>query len=347
MSPNLPMPETPSASSHSIASTPRVLRREWNLVKPYLPKSTSLPAFQLPPKDRPRYICCKCGFVNFYNIPLCVWCGCASESAVRAFESESTMSRTRTASAPPRVFWAPNELSVRAPRFSETEKIIRDPAFATVRDADDFCDNPTSQRRREHNCALISAGTSISHTRHSMMVLPPSSRPGRSQTHKRSHSEPNAHRIGHPTRPYYSVIRRGTLYCTNLDARQSVALRPASLALLPPTGFPACSISASEDEEAAAAFKFVTPAAGPHEARTAKRTLSARISRGLSSPVSAMQAINRAAEMRGELAALVRQSGAMRDESRNHDAHGVFAGLRKFRRLKGLVRRTTHAESVD
>jgi hypothetical protein len=234
MSPLLqvPMPETSSGSSHSILPL-RVLHREWKAFKPvrrhsyllasnlhqqYLPKSTSLPALQLLPRDRPRYTCCRCGFVNFYDIPLCVWCGIDSESAVCAFES--TMPRTRTASAPPRVFWTLNELGPRAPRSSEIQKNTKERASVSLRDARDigdardFGDTLKSERRREHNRTpsappLTSTDPS---TRHSMMVPPIHTPielgPGRPQMHKRSHSQPNALRIGHPTRPYYSVIRK-------------------------------------------------------------------------------------------------------------------------------------------
>jgi hypothetical protein len=137
------------------------------------------------------------------------------------------------------------------------------------------------------------------------------------------------------------VIRKDISSYGRLDARQSVAsCPPYPVSLLSPASFQTYPISTSDDEEAATAFAFVTSAAQPYEAQTPKRTLSARLSRGLSSPVSALHAMNREAEMRGELSALVR-SAAPRDQD---DAGGVVAArLRKLRRdLKGLVRRRTH-----
>ncbi|KAJ7895087.1 hypothetical protein B0H13DRAFT_2524246 [Mycena leptocephala] len=122
----------------------------------------------------------------------------------------------------------------------------------------------------------------------------------RPQTHKRSHSQPNALRIGHPTRPYYSVIRKDISSYGRLDARQSVAsCPPYPVSLLPPASFQTYPISTSDDEEAATAFAFVTSAAQPYEAQTPKRTLSARLSRGLSSPVSALHAMNRERKCEG------------------------------------------------
>ncbi|KAJ7672236.1 hypothetical protein DFH06DRAFT_88666 [Mycena polygramma] len=316
------MPETSSASATPGADTgPRILHREWKVFKPYLPKSTSLPAMKLLPRDRPRYSCCRCGFVNFYNIPLCVWCGTDSESAVRAFER--TVPRTRTTSAPPRVFWKPNELGRRASGFSQTK-------------------NDTGNR-----CTTLLPGTrggsypQRRNDRHSMMVLPVNTpiphEHGRPQRHKRSHSEPNALRIGHRTRPYYSVIRKNISSHTNSGARQSIVPRPLSQPVLPPTSFEPCPTSINDDEEFGTTFAFVTPAACIYEARSPKSTLSARIGRGLSSPVSAVRAMSRAAEMRGELAALVRQSGSTQDKS---DAGAVGARLKRFRRSLGLSRRS-------
>jgi hypothetical protein len=105
------------------ASRPlRILRREWKRNKPvcnpyywksvytnhttsnaqHLPKSTSLPILQLPPKDRPIFTCCQCGFMNTM-VPMCLWCCWTSEAAHREFEW--SMPRIRRASAPPRFFW--------------------------------------------------------------------------------------------------------------------------------------------------------------------------------------------------------------------------------------------------
>ncbi|KAJ6488175.1 hypothetical protein C8R47DRAFT_1126932 [Mycena vitilis] len=297
---------------------------------------------KLPPRDRPRYSCCRCGFVNFYNIPMCVWCGTVSESAVRAFER--TVPRTRTTSAPPRVFWKPNELGLRASGASQTKTDTGNQCTALLSGTRG---GPYPQRWNGHKHTpsappSSSTDTRIRNDRHSMMVLPVDTpiphEHGRPQRHKRSHSEPNALRIGHRTRPYYSVIRKNLSSHTNSGARQSIAPRPLSLAVLPPTNFEPCPTSINDDEELGTAFAFVTPAACTYEARSPKSTLSARIGRGLSSPVSAVRAMNKAAEMRGELAALVRQSGSTQDKS---DARGAVAvRLKRFRRSLGLSRKS-------
>ncbi|KAJ7881044.1 hypothetical protein B0H14DRAFT_3763225 [Mycena olivaceomarginata] len=351
------MPENSSLISTYVliaAEAPRALRRECKALKPYLPKSTSLPAFQLFPRDRPRYICCECGFVNFYCIPLCVWCKSASESTTLAFQG--TMPRARTASAPPRVFWAPNELSLRTRWSSDAKGTTADRASTQLRDVNHYNDtlNYGSQRWREHNRtpsapSFITTDPGIRDT-HSSAVPPPYTHlapsSGRSQTHKRSHSQPNALRIGHSSRPYYSVIRKGTSSYANSDARSSVATRsprPASLALLSSASWYTCPgliDDVDEEDKPAFAFAFVNPVAAhpsDSEARSPKRTLTARINPNLSSPVSVLYTTSRAAEKREELAALARQSGAVLDEAENL----VTARLRKFQRcLRGLVRRT-------
>ncbi|KAJ7510538.1 hypothetical protein B0H11DRAFT_2216324 [Mycena galericulata] len=247
----LPAHGNPDLTAAFPAAT-RLLRREW---KPYLPKSSSLPAFQLVPRDRPRFTCLECGFVNFYNIPLCVWCATKGpESSVRAFES--TMPRVRRASAPPR---------------------------------------------------------------------------------------PNALRIGHPSRPYYSAIRKDTSYYSNSAARPSTrAPRPASIAL------PSHATSETnpipllddDDEDHQSTFTFVSPEVDAvfDAASTPHRTLSARISRRLASPVAALHSMNRVAEKRGALAALVRPS-------QDHTDHGLAKKLR--RGLRGLVRPLSRINSIQ
>ncbi|KAF8207027.1 hypothetical protein K438DRAFT_2083441 [Mycena galopus ATCC 62051] len=338
------MPESLSLfPNQSTPIAPRVLHREWKTLKPYLPKSTSLPAFQLFPRDRPRYNCCTCGFVNFYCIPLCVWCENVSEPATRAFQR--TMPRARTASAPPRVFWSPSELSLRP---SHTTRMTADTASTQLHGV---------ERRRGHNrTPPPTSFISIRDTHNSValpLYAPIVSTSSRSQTHKRSHSQPNALRIGHSSRPYYSVIRKDTSFYTSSDARSSVASsspRPASLDLLSPTSPETCPVLIDDDyEDDGPTFEFVNPAAArpsDPEARSPKRTLSARINRGLSSPVSALHTMYRAAEMREELATLVRQSGVVQDDM---DDNVVTARLRKFQRdLKGLVRRaTTHRPKLS
>jgi hypothetical protein len=119
--------------------------------------------------------------------------------------------------------------------------------------------------------------------------------------------------------------------------------RPASLALLSSASWYTCPgliDDVDEEDKPAFAFAFVNPAAAhpsDSEARSPKRTLTARINRNLSSPVYALYATSRAAEKREELAALARQSGAVLDEAENL----VTARLRKFQRcLRDLVRRT-------
>ncbi|TFK35614.1 hypothetical protein BDQ12DRAFT_688036 [Crucibulum laeve] len=79
----------------------RFLRREWKRNKPHLPKSTSLPIFQLIPKDRPIFTCRQCGFTNTL-IPLCLWCCWTSDDAHRQFELSTP--RARRITAPARVF---------------------------------------------------------------------------------------------------------------------------------------------------------------------------------------------------------------------------------------------------
>ncbi|KAJ7116551.1 hypothetical protein C8R44DRAFT_926783 [Mycena epipterygia] len=339
-----PPPTVPEISS-PFPTTPRVLHREWKTIKPYLPKSTSLPAFQLVPRDRPRFTCTTCGFVNFYNIPLCVWCATEGpESSVRAFEG--TMPRARTASAPPRVFWKPNEL-----------RTSRGRAFTLSRDLDYRRETPKSQglaklfRLRGHARtpsapSFVSSDTHIDGTRRAQSVMVPlldGPGSGRPQTHKRSHSQSDALRLGHPSRPYYSAaIRKDTSCHPNSAARTRMA---APLALSPLASqthclLPPIPINDDEvDDIERNTFAFVSPVAPPDEAGTPQRTLSARISRRLASPVSALHSISREAEMRSALAALVRQD----HDSENHDDDGLVAAhLRKLRRsLTGLVRRTT------
>ncbi|KAJ7650959.1 hypothetical protein FB45DRAFT_997690 [Roridomyces roridus] len=254
----------------------RVLHREWKTLKPYLPKSSSLPAFQLAPRGRPRFICVRCGFVNFYNIPMCVWCATrAPEASVRAFER--TIPRTRTSSAPPRVFWKPNELCL-SKRDSHHHKL-----------------------RRPHTVGL----------------------PPRVQGHhKRSHSQPNAVRLGHPTRPYYSVIRHNT--------------RPPPITIPPPlSNHYAIPIEGDSDSDSALdvapTFSFVSPDAPVFT------TLSARISRTLASPVLALYAMSKAAEMRDELAALVRAASIEASDRPEEFQDGILVKIR--RSLRGLVRR--------
>ncbi|KAJ7470758.1 hypothetical protein FB451DRAFT_1472292 [Mycena latifolia] len=292
----LTMPET----SRSSAALPRVLHREWKAIKPHLPKSASLPALQLIPRARPCFTCLGCGFVNFYNIPLCVWCATqAPESSVRAFER--TIPRARTASAPPRVFWTPSELSRRAPRASESKNRIS----ILSRDLEDP-PTPTPQ-----STALCPRGPRRPHS----MLVPPicapsASRSGRPQAHKRSQSQPNALRIGHPNRPYYSAIRPHEDASSPANsAARCRAPRPASIAL-PPLALQTddCldhSILESDDLEDGIAFAFVSLS---DEGRTPRRTLSARLSRRLASPVSALHSFSREAEMRAALATLVRDA---------------------------------------
>ncbi|KAJ6553595.1 hypothetical protein DFH09DRAFT_1280859 [Mycena vulgaris] len=320
------MPEISSASN---SSAPRILLREWKAIKPYLPKSISLPAFELVPRNRPRFTCLECGFVNFYNIPLCVWCATQGpECSVRAFER--TMPRARTASAPPRVFWTPNELSLR----SSGTKSHRPRGFPQPFLAPECAPQPTDIR--------------ISNTRCPKSTLIPSlCTPGRPETHTRSKSQPNALRIGHPSRPYYSALRKdsdGSSYATSPAPRP----RPASVALLPSAAFQTHSsldpptLDSDEDAEIEGnTFAFVSPvAAAPYEPRVPQRTLSARISRRLVSPVSALHSISREAEMREALAALVRESNGYAHAAENPEAGVVASHLKKLRRaLKGLVRR--------
>ncbi|KAJ7775135.1 hypothetical protein B0H16DRAFT_86968 [Mycena metata] len=346
LDPPFPGLPTPSVSS-GLDLAPRVLHREWKKIKPYLPKSTSLPALQLVPRDRPRYICCTCGFANFYNIPLCVWCATDSDAAIRAFEK--TIPRTRTTSAPPRVFWSPNEISLRTPRASENKGITGNRLGTSPFGGRSSCDTAHSCKNDHFTpptSSFVSADHGVRQNRrpHSVMdpflLKPTGSEPARSQAHRRSHSQPNALRLGHRSRPYYSVIRKDTPFYTNSDARVSVAprtLRPASLPLLATANLRTI-LDEEVDEFGQSFFAFVTPATIPE--RAPRRTLSSRLSRHIASPVSTLQSRNRAAEMRGELAALVRESSAPGDWQ-DPEYGTVTARLRKFRRgLKGLVRRT-------
>ncbi|KAJ7163890.1 hypothetical protein C8R43DRAFT_1233004 [Mycena crocata] len=348
----------PPASASS-GSVPRVLHREWKAVKPHLPKSTSLPTFQLVPRDRPRFTCLLCGFVNFYNIPLCVWCATEGpESAVWDFER--TMPRTRTASAPPRVFWFPNELCRRSSQAVDTRAITGDRTSTGSDGLYDIQKLPSfvelSSRRHEPEgimpavCFLssdISMSGPADRRRQSMMAPLLHSPSGRQQAHKRSHSQPNALRIGHSSRPYYSAIRKDTSSYLHSDARPPRASRLSSLPLPPPATFQAddfrlpISISDEEDETIPrGTFAFVSPVAGhpdSDEARTPHRTLSARISHTLASPVSALHSMSREAEMRAALAAIVQEA-----QGQGHEESVVTARLRKLRRgLRVLVRRAS------
>ncbi|KAJ7760654.1 hypothetical protein DFH07DRAFT_1059983 [Mycena maculata] len=341
-----------SASGDSLCPRPRVLHREWKAIKPYLPKSTSLPEFQMLPRDRPRFTCLGCGFVNFYNIPICVWCAIeAPESSVRAFES--TMPRIRTASAPPRVFWELNDLSLR----SDTKKIHGNRTSTLWRRY--FCETPKTRDFARSNLKDTSSVSTDGHsgsTRRpqSMMAqtlyLPHGSGMGRRPTHKRSHSQPNALRIGHTSRPYYSVIRKDTSYHPTSVARscESVAPhahRPASIALPGPLHSTVAPSDEAETDIEQDMFMFVSSQPPfSDESRTHHRSLSARISRRFASPVVALYSRTREAEMREALAALVRQPIGVEQGSdpRLHQDGLVAAQLRKLRRgLKGLVRRTT------
>ncbi|KAJ7036841.1 hypothetical protein C8F04DRAFT_1094546 [Mycena alexandri] len=244
---DLSLPElgTPSVAS-GFGLAPRVLHREWKKIRPYLPKSSSLPALQLVPRDRPRYICCRCGFANFYNIPLCIWCNSDSDAAVRAFEK--TIPRTRTASAPPWVFWSPNELSLRTPR-AETKDITGSRSGTSPYDNNSFCN--TAHSCEDNHFTLSAPSFVLAHPRARQNRRPQSvmdplllkstgSGAARPQAHRRSHSQPNALRLGHRSRPYYSVIRKDTSSYANSDARVSVAMRtprPASLPLSTPANF--------------------------------------------------------------------------------------------------------------
>lgn len=165
---------------------------------------------------------------------------------------------------------------------------------------------------------------------------------GRPQTHKRSHSQSDALRLGHPSRPYYSAIRSTSSHPSSAARTRT----PAPLALSPLASQTHCllhpPIPITDDEEddiGRNTFAFVSPVAHLDEAGTPQQTLSARITRRLASPVSALHSISREAEMRAALAALVRQD----HDSENHDDDGLVAAhLRKLRRgLTGLVRRTT------
>ncbi|KAJ7183282.1 hypothetical protein C8R46DRAFT_1344154 [Mycena filopes] len=344
MNPPLGELRLPLVSSSCFTLGSRTLHREWKKIKPYLPKSTSLPALQLVPRDRPRYICCRCGFANFYDIPLCVWCATRSATAVRAFEK--TIPRTRTASAPPRVFWTPNELSLSTPRFSTTKEIASGPSCHTLPYPLRSSSGITHSQENDH---FISSSRARENRRpqSAMEPLPPIpagsglGRPG--LAHKRSHSQPNALRLGHRSRPYYSAIRKDTSSSASSDARLSVGMpstpRPASplgsyTSNLPPP--PISRLEEEVDEFGQTVFAFVSPTTVAMQ--ISQRSLPSRISRRLASPVSALHSMNRAAEMREELAALVRESNA----PGNREYGTLTARLRKFRRsLKGLMRRKT------
>ncbi|KAJ7082881.1 hypothetical protein B0H15DRAFT_851821 [Mycena belliarum] len=300
------------------STPPRMLRREWKAVKPHLQKSTSLPALQLIPRARPRFICRACGFVNFYNIPMCVWCATQPpESSVLAFEK--TIPRIRTASAPPRVFWTPNELSLRAPRQKNTSH--RESAFSGHVPTSPGL--PPSGTRRPTSMLAAASGAST----------------GRPQTHKRSHSQPNALRIGHPNRPYYSAIRKQSSPPSS-HAMRPRSLSPASISPGPPTPqayhWVDSMVFDVETLEEGIPFSFVSPIDEAQYPRQTQ-TLSARLTRRLASPVSALHSIGHEAEMRAALAALVRSS----PDPRNRTG-GVLKKLR--RGVKGLVRRLSNEQ---
>ncbi|KAJ7220219.1 hypothetical protein GGX14DRAFT_586133 [Mycena pura] len=356
-----------ASNEYSVLDAPRVLSREWKASRPYLPKSSSLPAFQLRPRARPIFTCTRCGFANFFNIPLCVWCAAATPEAIQAFER--TIPRPRTASAPPRVFWTPNELSFRARRASGVKRSVvwhpgrpfkspaefrrhghyRAPSAPVIVDqvVDTFCAEPRGRQSLSDAPVYGLKGL----------------RQGRPQAHKRSHSTPHAVYFGHPKRPpIYSMIRPHTASSASSptsDTRISAttaprARRPASPAPSSPSAFHSRSLHSpvpasdegEEDYFDPNPFAFVKSEAAaaypPDEAlvRAPQRTLSARISRGLASPVSALCSMHRAVEMRTALAALARESagGDQTSDARNH---GLFAArLGKLRRvLKRLVRR--------
>lgn len=95
----------------------RAFCREWKRFKPvslrkshrlivlnpcnsqHLHKSTSLPALQLIPLNKPRFTCRRCGFANTY-VPLCLWCTWSSDEDTSKWEKE--MPRHRRISAPSR-----------------------------------------------------------------------------------------------------------------------------------------------------------------------------------------------------------------------------------------------------
>lgn len=123
-------------------SAPRYLHREWKRNKPvsnlcrscplnpfdrkhyqHLQKSTSLPALQLVPTNRPLFTCRRCGFTNTL-IPLCLWCSWTSEAAHHEFEASTP--RARRASAPPRVAWKQPDAVV-APTDGKTPRGSAEP----------------------------------------------------------------------------------------------------------------------------------------------------------------------------------------------------------------------------
>ncbi|KAJ6549464.1 hypothetical protein B0H10DRAFT_1290355 [Mycena sp. CBHHK59/15] len=361
--PDVPPPTSSGAGADS--SPPRVLRRDWKEVKPHLPKSTSLPAFQLAPRDRPRFTCRECGFTNFYNIPMCVWCAEEGpEAAARDFER--TVPRARTASAPPRVFWTPNELSPRpARRGSLADRRASESACQPLGATGDFCAGPSISgphrfgrffQRKElaptksqstQGEASASLGGSSGWRPQSLLDPPPLSI-GRPQMHRRAHSQPNALRIGHPRRPYYSAIRKDTAPSNLAAPNPRAHRRPASLALAPPSAFPNYAVLASvpiddEGEKEALEFEFVSsPVDDTRRKRHSATRFSFSLGSRLASPVSALHAMNREAEMRAALAQLARES---RDPDIECSHEGtVGAQLRKLGKgLKGLVRRNaTH-----
>jgi len=172
---------------------------------------------------------------------------------------------------------------------------------------------------------------------------PPPTRP---LMHSRSHSQPNVVRLGHPSRPYYSAIRKSMSRPNSPLGDSMDPPRPASMALPSRVSSPAPTsfgylphtFDDTDDEDA-----FIPPP-------TSRRPSSSRFSVGLggfTSPASTLHSgssVSGEMEMRMALAALARESHQPDSSFQFQETGKMHASVswrvrRLGKGLKDLVRR--------